>query len=94
MTGTSFNTYDPGDRRWHQTWVDDRGTLLVLAGEWKDGAMTLAGETAARGANKAANHRITWTPLADGRLTQLWESSEDGGKTWSIVFAGTYSRKR
>ena len=94
MTGHSFNTYDPGDRMWHQTWVDDRGTLLLLAGEFRDGAMVLNGATAARGTSKAALHRITWTPNADGTVRQLWESSEDGGKSWAVAFDGSYRRKK
>jgi len=94
MTGHSFNTYDPGDRKWHQTWVDDQGTLLLLSGEFREGAMVLSGATAARGAAKAALHRISWTPAADGTVRQLWESSEDGGKTWSVAFDGSYRRKQ
>src|SRR5215212_8679319 len=32
VTGKSLNIYDAVDRRWHQTWVDNGGTLLILAG--------------------------------------------------------------
>ena len=32
VTGKSLNIYDTIDRRWHQTWVDNGGTLLMLAG--------------------------------------------------------------
>jgi hypothetical protein len=37
-------------------------------------------------------HRITWTPVADGQVRQLWEASRDGGATWSVVFDGLYAR--
>jgi hypothetical protein len=93
MTGSSFNIYDPGDGLWHQTWVDDHGTLLELKGRLEKGAMVLSGETPARGDAKAARQRITWTPLGDGRVRQLWESSEDGGKTWAVAFDGYYRKK-
>ena len=36
--------------------------------------------------------RTTWTPLEDGRVRQHWESTTDGGKSWSTVFDGYYSR--
>ena len=94
LTGYSYNTYDPGDRKWHQTWVDDQGTLLLLSGEFKDGKMILVGETAARGTAKAALQRITWTPLPDGTVRQYWESSEDGGKSWTVAFDGSYRPKK
>ena len=41
---------------------------------------------------KTVAHRITWTPGADGSVRQLWESSADGGTTWSVVFDGRYVR--
>src|SRR5689334_9355916 len=31
-TGESLNTYDATRKLWHQTWVDNTGTLLVLEG--------------------------------------------------------------
>jgi hypothetical protein len=90
MTGSSFNIYTPSSGQWHQTWVDSDGLLLRLDGRF-DGAMRLTGET--NGMDGArVSHRLTWTPQADG-LRQVWESSGDG-RTWSVVFDGTYVRKR
>lgn len=86
LNGTSLNLYAP-DGQWHQTWVDDRGNLLELSGGLEDGKMVM------RSAGKEVIHRITWSQLAPGRVRQLWESSRDGGKTWSVAFDGTYVRK-
>lgn len=91
MTGGSFNIYRSGTRQWHQSWVDSNGTLLMLDGELKDGKMTLLGEGKRGG--RLIQHRISWEPLRDGKLRQLWETSSDGGKTWSIAFDGRYERK-
>jgi hypothetical protein len=93
-TGTSINAYDATARRWHQTWIGNDGVLLHLDGAAKDGAMELAGATA--GANGARTlQRIRWTPLAGtpARIRQLWESSTDGGRTWTVVFDGLYKRR-
>lgn len=35
--------------------------------------------------------RITWTALPDGRVSQVWELSADGGASWQRVFVGFYS---
>ena len=35
--------------------------------------------------------RITWSKNADGTVRQLWESSTDGGTTWTVAFDGTYA---
>jgi hypothetical protein len=36
--------------------------------------------------------RISWTPLPRGDVRQLWERSADGGRTWTVIFDGRYSR--
>jgi len=92
-SGTSINAFDAGTQKWHQTWVDDGGTVLLLTGDFQGGKMVLVGEGPAAGA-KTKRQRITWTPLPGGRLRQLWDSSEDGGNTWKIEFDGTYARSK
>ncbi len=91
--GTSFNLYDATLRRWHQTWVDNSGSLLILNGSFRDGSMTLSGSTVGR-KGRTLLHRIIWTRLPDKTVRQHWVSSRDGGKTWTDVFDGIYSRRR
>ncbi len=94
MAGTSINMYDPVSKRWHQTWMDDRGTLLLLDGGFEEGKMILSGDAPVPGKpGVVARQRISWSPLPDGTVRQLWESSEDGGKVWTVAFDGIYSRK-
>lgn len=88
MNGTSLNTYDPHAAAWHQTWVDDRGGFLLLSGGIRDGSMVLSGEM--EDAEGPVLHRITWTPSSAGEVRQLWETSRDGGATWSVAFDGRY----
>lgn len=85
-TGRSYNVYDAAGQRWHQTWVDASGTLLLLDGGLRDGKMVLEGKSG------DTHNRITWTPLPDGSVTQVWESSKDG-KSWTTVFDGLYRKK-
>jgi len=90
--GTSLNYFDPVSRRWSQLWIDDTGLVLRLEGGVENGSMVLAGD--ARGAKgSAARHRITWTPLPGPRVRQHWETSADGGVTWTTVFDGIYVRR-
>lgn len=88
VTGTSFNIYDVEKKRWHQTWVDNSGSLLLLDGGVHDGRMVLVS------APGDAMNRITWTPLPDGHVRQLWEASSDGGATWKTAFDGNYERHK
>jgi hypothetical protein len=91
FSGESLNAYDAGRRLWHQTWVDNQGTLLLLEGDWVGGSMVLQGETVEEGGVRT-RHRITWTPNADGTVRQHWETSDDKGQ-WGTFFDGLYSRK-
>ena len=91
MHGKSYNIYDAKGHRWHQTWVDDRGSLLELNGGFEDGKMVLTGEQ--KDSSGTTLQRITWTPAGTGEVRQLWESSSDGGKTWAVQFDGRYRKK-
>ena len=88
--GTSLNAYNQTDQRWHQSWVDNAGTRLDLVGGLRAGAMVL--EQRQTGASARDVERITWTPLPAGRVRQHWQSSKDGGRTWTTAFDGTYVR--
>lgn len=90
-TGESLNFYDRSTKTWNQVWVDTNGLVLRLSGGFADDRMTLSGET--RGPNGTARQRITWFRNADGTVRQLWESSQDGGTTWTTAFDGLYRRK-
>ena len=39
----SFSIYDASRQVWHQSWVTNRGHLLIIEGNLQDGAMVLAG---------------------------------------------------
>ena len=89
--GESLNTYDAARGVWHQSWVDNSGTLLLIDGGLQDGRMVLGG--AGIGPDgKPATQRISWTPNNDGSVRQLWESRDSAG-SWSTVFDGHYTRR-
>ena len=87
-TGQSLNAYDPARGRWHQTWVDGEGALLLDGALDAQGRMVLESPPAESG----AHNRITWSKDGDG-VRQLWEASEDRGKTWKTLFDGRYQRE-
>jgi hypothetical protein len=89
-TGRSLNSVG-SDGRWHQTWVDASGLRLELAGGLVRGSMVLEGDTPARTAGAPpVKNRIRWSPEPEGRVRQHWETSADGGGTWTTVFDGMY----
>lgn len=93
FSGKSFNLYNASTHKWRQIWVDDHGSMLEFTGEFKEGAMRYTGESRARD-GKPLMDRLTFFPLAEGRVRQLWEQSADEGKTWNTIFDGTYIRTK
>ena len=95
VTGTSLNIYDRDRKRWHQTWVDSGGGLLVLEGAFADNAMTLSGaSTDIAAPGKRTLQRIRWELQPDGRVRQRWEASDSDGREWKVVFDGWYTKRR
>ena len=90
-SGESLNIYDEPRKVWHQTWVDNSGTLLSIEGQFVDGKMVLQGQSTG-GDGLITHHRITWTPNTDGSVRQLWESTDAKGK-WSVAFDGRYTKR-
>jgi hypothetical protein len=90
-TGTSINYVDQG--RWHQLWVSNRtgAAPLRLSGGLERGAMVMTGQYQ-RPDGKLVQSRMRWEAIADGKVRQTWENSEDGGATWTTVFVGIYTR--
>jgi len=91
-SGKSYNIYNTADKKWHQTWVDDKGTLTKYVGGIVDGKMVLDSETVANG--KKVINRMTFSKLADGSVRQHGETSADEGKTWTTTFDFMYVKKK
>jgi hypothetical protein len=84
MVGESFSTFDPSRRVWHQSWVTNRGQLLLLDGGLEGGRMVLSG-VEWRAAGDSAILRGIWSRAGDN-VRETAERSTDGGKTWTSVF--------
>ena len=85
--GNSLNFYNAGTKRWHQTWIDSQGQSLALDGQFEAGSMTL--QSAA--VDTMPRHKITWTPMADKSVRQLWQVQDERGAEWKTLFDGKYA---
>ena len=79
--GQSFTIYDGTRKVWHQSWVTNRGELLVIEGRMEGGTMVLSGEDRAKG----ALIRGQWKP-GNGNVRETAMTSTDDGKTWTPWF--------
>jgi hypothetical protein len=90
LKGHSISTYFAPSKQWRQTWVDNQGSYIVLAGGPSAGEFILI--TPSRPGSAAAN-RMVFTDITPNRFTWRWQATQDG-KTWSDSWVIRYSRKR
>jgi len=90
--GKSFNIYDTNDKKWHQTYVDDKGTFTHYIGSLINGEMVITADTVIGGKRTFA--KMTFSKMPNGDVRQHGENSIDEGKIWTTSFDLTYSRKK
>jgi hypothetical protein len=96
--GTSLFTFDPYACTWHQLWITDmpervgglkhKDLVAVAPG----GGVRFQGTYPGRKAITVLD-RTTLTPLRDGTVRQVIETSTDGGATWQNGFDAIYTRR-
>jgi hypothetical protein len=92
LIGDSILSYDPVRKQWQQTWVTNRGAIMVLYGNVKDGALVLEGETHLQNGTSIMQ-RIAWK--AQDKGVREWAvMSKDGGKTWTPAFDVLFLRRQ
>ena len=89
--GMSLNTYDPATRLWRQSWTDQNGTVLSLAGSAEPSRMVLRGEAPGTGSTDATRHEIEWTRVGPDEVRQVWRQAK-GSAEFATVFDGRYKR--
>jgi hypothetical protein len=88
--GQSFTLYDASRQLWHQSWVTNRGELLVLEGRLQGGRIVLSGIDHA---HHDAQVRVSWEPVSDG-VREIAVTSNDGGKRWQPTFDIVFRKHR
>jgi hypothetical protein len=84
MHGESYSLYDAARKVWHQSWVTNRGELLLLDGGMQGSRMVFTGEQRTQG-GKPSLLRGVWYRQGDG-VREIATRSQDGGKSWQPVF--------
>ena len=88
LSGQSLSIYDLGRKLWHQSWVTNRGQLLVIEGRLKGDRMVLEGEYPP---GTSTRIRGVWSRMGDA-VRETAETSSDGGKTWQPLFDLVFRR--
>jgi hypothetical protein len=84
LVGESYSLWDKARGRWHQSWVTNRGALLLLDGRMENGRMVMTAPEKLEDGTPALLRGIWWPEGKNVRSTA--HRSTDGGKTWTMVF--------
>jgi tetratricopeptide (TPR) repeat protein len=90
--GKNLTYYDAALGKWRQTWIQG-GNVSEYLGGLNDGAMRLEGETHSRNGEKQLIREVYY-PQGTDRVRQTSEISTNGGKTWTLTYDITYTKKK
>lgn len=91
--GKSNSLFDAASGKWKQTWVDNGGSYLDFVGEFAGGKMTLWREIVGKDGKKLKQRMIFYN-ITENALDWNWESSDDGGKNWKVLWKINYRRRK
>ena len=84
LLGEAITIHDRSRHLWHQTWVTNRGDLLLLEGTMENGRLVL---TAPEHQSDGTLSLLRGSWWVEGRtVRQLAERSRDGGKSWTTAW--------
>jgi hypothetical protein len=92
LHGRSWSVFDADRHLWRQTWVDDQGSYLELVGGRAEGCFTFQRAAPERGPQ--VRQRMVFRDVAADSFHWTWESSLDGGATWTTRWAIDYQRRQ
>jgi hypothetical protein len=92
LIGMSVSCFDPERQVWCQTWVDNSGMYLDFTGKFEGGKMILERDAIVKG--QACKQRMVWFEIEENKFEWNWERSDDGGKTWRVLWNIHYTRKK
>src|SRR5437879_3734472 len=93
-SGKSYNIYNQALKRWEQYWVDNTGGNIFFYGGLKDGVMDYFTDEIPQTSGPALKRHLQFIPLGPDKVRQFSRGSTDGGKTWSVEYDFTYTRKK
>ena len=92
MKGTSLSVYNPQTQIWKQAWADNQGSYFDFTGITEDGRRIFQTEEIELPDGRLIIQRMRFYDIEDESLTWDWESSFDGGETWTIAWRIFYTR--
>lgn len=92
MKGTSLSVYNPQTQTWKQAWADNQGSYFDFTGITDDGQRIFQTTETELPDGRTIIQRMRFYNIDEHSLTWDWESSFDGGETWTLAWRIYYSK--
>lgn len=90
--GTSISVYQPRFERWKQAWADNGGGYYDFTGKVDGEKRIFQTDILEREDGSKFTQRMVFYDITEDSMTWDWESSTDGGKTWSLNWRIFYEK--
>jgi hypothetical protein len=90
--GRSLSVYNPQGQSWHQTWVDNQGGYIDLDGSIDGNKRIFQTDERPGPQGSTIINRMVFYDIKSDSFTWDWESSTDGGETWTVNWQILYTK--
>lgn len=92
--GKSYNIFNPGEKRWEQFWVDNRGQTTYFSGTVNQNVMDYWTNNIPQPDGTRLKRHLQFFNLGPDKVRQFSQATADDGKTWKVEYDLTYLRKK
>lgn len=89
--GTSISVFNSQEGAWYQAWADNQGGYFSFQGK-KDGDKRIFQTRVENRNGDQVAQRMVFYDITPTGMTWDWESTTDGGATWSLSWRIRYTR--
>ncbi|MGZ8362329.1 MAG: hypothetical protein ACXW3D_00585 [Caulobacteraceae bacterium] len=92
--GHSVSMFDRQSKQWRQTWVDNQGSYIALAGGPVTGQKHIFELNTIRNADTAKFTRMIWEDVTPDSFTWRWQQRKAETDPWADSWVIHYTRKK
>ncbi|MCR9133659.1 MAG: hypothetical protein NXI08_13840 [bacterium] len=92
LKGTSLSVYNPQTKTWKQAWADNQGSYFDFTGVVENGQRIFQTEEQTLADGRTLIQRMRFYDIEQDTFKWDWESSFDGGVTWTLNWRIFYRR--
>ncbi|MEM7109886.1 MAG: hypothetical protein AAF519_16795 [Bacteroidota bacterium] len=91
--GTSISVYQTQLKTWKQSWADNQSTFYYFKGKVDGSNRIFQTETFETNAGRKITQRMVFKEIKAKSMVWDWESSVDGGETWTLNWRINYTKE-